>query len=91
MYIDNILADVTYSGLAPGLAGLYQVNATVPSGSGTGNVFLDISTADSYTTQVALPVTTASDAVAAQAADKDAPHRRRSIETACIDHKSVLI
>jgi uncharacterized protein (TIGR03437 family) len=77
VYIGNVEATVAYSGLAPGLAGLYQVNATVPSGAGTGNVFLDISTSDSYTTQVALPVAVASDAVAGQkAADKDAPHRR---------------
>ena len=78
VYIGNVLADVPYAGLAPGLAGLYQVNATVPAGAGSGNVFLDISTPDSYTTQVALPVAaSASDAVDGQkAADKDAPHRR---------------
>ena len=27
---------VTYSGLAPGFAGLYQVNAQVPAGAPTG-------------------------------------------------------
>ncbi|MFM2124139.1 MAG: hypothetical protein RL328_590 [Acidobacteriota bacterium] len=78
VYIGNVAADVTYSGLAPGLAGLYQVNATVPSGTGSGNVYLDISTADSYTSQVALPVaSSASDAVEGlKAIDKDPPHRR---------------
>jgi adhesin/invasin len=29
-------ATVTFSGLAPGFADLYQVNATVPNGIGTG-------------------------------------------------------
>lgn len=78
-YIGNVAADVTYAGLAPGLAGLYQVNATVPTGAGSGNVFLDISTADSYTTQVALPVASAaaSDAVAGEKpASKEPAHRR---------------
>ncbi len=30
--IGNVPAQVTYSGLAPSFAGLYQVNALVPSG-----------------------------------------------------------
>lgn len=78
VYIGNVLADVAYAGLAPGLAGLYQVNATVPTGAGSGNVFLDISTGDSYTSQVALPVTTAaSEAVNTQKVeDKGSSHRR---------------
>lgn len=79
VYIGNVAADVAYAGLAPGLAGLYQVNATVPSGAGSGNVFLDVATADSYTTQVALPVaaSASSDAVAGQKPDsKQATHRR---------------
>jgi uncharacterized protein (TIGR03437 family) len=35
--IGNVQAQVTYSGLAPGLAGLYQVNAVVPAGAVSGN------------------------------------------------------
>ena len=36
VYIDNVKATVLYSGLAPGLAGLYQLNVTIPSGVTTG-------------------------------------------------------
>jgi uncharacterized protein (TIGR03437 family) len=35
--IGNIAAQVTFSGLAPGFAGLYQVNAQVPAGVLSGN------------------------------------------------------
>jgi uncharacterized protein (TIGR03437 family) len=35
--IGNIAAQVTFSGLAPGFTGLYQVNAQVPAGVPTGN------------------------------------------------------
>lgn len=58
-FVDNLAADVSYAGLAPLLSGLYQVNLKVPDNAATGNVFLDISTTDSYTSQVALPVGTA--------------------------------
>jgi uncharacterized protein (TIGR03437 family) len=36
--IGNIAAQVTFSGLAPGFAGLYQVNAQVPAGVPAGNL-----------------------------------------------------
>ncbi len=79
VYIGNVLADVAYAGLAPGLAGLYQVNATVPTGAGSGNVFLDVNTSDAITSQVALPVAPAasSDAVpGAKPESKEPAHRR---------------
>jgi uncharacterized protein (TIGR03437 family) len=34
--MDGIEAKVTYSGLAPGFPGVYQVNAIVPDGVGAG-------------------------------------------------------
>jgi len=40
--IDNQPALVPYAGLAPGLAGLYQLNVTIPSGVNTGNVDVEI-------------------------------------------------
>ena len=43
--IGGVFATVTYSGLAPGFAGLYQVNVIVPAGLSTGNLPLMISTA----------------------------------------------
>jgi uncharacterized protein (TIGR03437 family) len=71
--VDNLTAEVAYAGLAPGLAGLYQVNLTVPTNSSAGNVFLNIETPDAITSQVALPV-----GVAALAADSPAP--RKAVE-----------
>ena len=37
LYVGGVLADVSYIGLSPGSAGLYQVNFTVPSGLAPGN------------------------------------------------------
>jgi uncharacterized protein (TIGR03437 family) len=42
-------ASVTYAGLAPGLAGLYQLNVTVPSDVGPGDVYVEVVT---YTADV---------------------------------------
>jgi uncharacterized protein (TIGR03437 family) len=36
IYIDGFQAKVLYAGLTPGLAGLYQINMTIPSGVTTG-------------------------------------------------------
>lgn len=57
-------ATVVFAGLAPTLAGLYQVNVTIPSTTTAGDNFLDISVSDpnspnheeSYTQQVLIPV-----------------------------------
>ncbi len=56
VYVDGVAATVTYAGLAPGLGGLYQVNATIPSGVSTGAVTLEISAADSDNFQATIPV-----------------------------------
>jgi uncharacterized protein (TIGR03437 family) len=55
-FVDNLPAQVTFAGLAPGLAGLYQVNVRIPDGASTGDVFLDISTPDAYTSQATINV-----------------------------------
>jgi uncharacterized protein (TIGR03437 family) len=47
---------VTYAGLAPGLAGLYQINVQLPSTIASGDNYIEIQTADSYSTQAKMPV-----------------------------------
>lgn len=51
-------APVAFSGLAPGFAGLYQINFTVPSGLVSGNATLEIIGQDSDTFQALLPLST---------------------------------
>ena len=61
-YVNNTLAKVGFAGLAPGFIGLYQMNLTLPSALTTGDVYLDISGPDSYTSQAKLPIGTGSTA-----------------------------
>lgn len=56
VYIDGQTATVGYSGLAPGLAGLYQLNVVVPAAAGSGDVYLDVESNDAYTSQVTIRV-----------------------------------
>jgi uncharacterized protein (TIGR03437 family) len=50
-------ATVGFSGLAPGFAGLYQINCTIPSGLVAGNAWLEIVGPDSDSFAGLLPVT----------------------------------
>ena len=47
-YIGGTEATVSYAGLAPQLAGLYQINLTVPAGVTAGDNNLDIAGPDTY-------------------------------------------
>lgn len=49
-------AAVTFSGLAPGYAGLYQINLTIPSGLVAGDATIEVSAEDSVTIQALLPL-----------------------------------
>jgi uncharacterized protein (TIGR03437 family) len=66
-YIGGVKATVTYAGLAPQLAGLYQINLTVPSGVTAGDNDLDIAGSDGYSSEclIAIGGVTASPAPAA--------------------------
>ncbi len=55
-YVGGTQATVTYAGLAPLLAGLYQVNVTIPSGLTPGDNDLDLAGPDSYTSEVLIPI-----------------------------------
>jgi uncharacterized protein (TIGR03437 family) len=57
-YVDTVKATVTFAGLAPQLAGLYQVNLTIPSGVTAGDVAIDISGPDAYSSEAAISVAT---------------------------------
>jgi len=54
--VSGISATVGYTGLAPQLAGLYQINFTIPTGVSNGDNFLDILGPDSYAAQALIPV-----------------------------------
>jgi uncharacterized protein (TIGR03437 family) len=52
----HLQAKVLFSGLAPGFAGLYQMNFTIPSGLDSGDAALEIIGPDSGTIESLLPI-----------------------------------
>jgi uncharacterized protein (TIGR03437 family) len=76
VYIGGLQATVSYSGLAPGLAGLYQVNFAVPTGVTAGDNTLEIVGPDSDAAEALIPVGTALAASAASPAPQPAALRR---------------
>lgn len=50
-------ANVPYAGLAPQLAGLYQINVQIPTGLTAGDVPITIAGPDSYTSEATIAVT----------------------------------
>jgi uncharacterized protein (TIGR03437 family) len=78
-------ATVLYAGLAPGLAGLYQINLTVPSGVSAGDNSLDIEGPDSYATEALISVgsaQTSSASSAPQAAVRKLPKSTPTVRRA---------
>jgi uncharacterized protein (TIGR03437 family) len=54
--IGGVAATVGYAGLAPGFAGLYQLNITVPTGLTAGDNYLDIQGPDSFSSEALIPI-----------------------------------
>lgn len=67
-------AKVDFAGLAPGLRGLYEIRFTVPTNSRNGDLYLNVSTLDAYTSQAQIPVAAAGRDTLREAAS--APLRR---------------
>jgi uncharacterized protein (TIGR03437 family) len=55
VYIGGVAATASYTGLAPRLVGLYQINVKVPTGVAAGDASVDVAGPDFYTTQAVLP------------------------------------
>ena len=55
---------LAYQGLAPGLAGLYQINFQIPAATPAGNNSLGITGPDSYTNEALIPISSGSTAAA---------------------------
>jgi uncharacterized protein (TIGR03437 family) len=60
--IGGTAATVIYAGLAPQLAGLYQINLTIPTGLTAGDQNLDIAGPDAYTTECLIAIGSGSSA-----------------------------
>jgi uncharacterized protein (TIGR03437 family) len=56
IFVDGQQAQVSFKGLAPGFVALYQVNFVVPDGVSSGQVYVDVSTPDAYTSEAKLYV-----------------------------------
>jgi len=72
------MVNITYAGLAPGFAGLYQVNFTLPtSGLANGDVGINFNTLEAETEMATINVSGFSQAAARTAPGSRAPRLRR--------------
>jgi uncharacterized protein (TIGR03437 family) len=56
VYVGEQQENILFDGLTPGLAGLFQLNTSIVSGTPSGTPFSDISTPDAYTSEATLAV-----------------------------------
>ncbi|HUK15988.1 MAG TPA: hypothetical protein VLW65_06215 [Bryobacteraceae bacterium] len=88
-FIDGQTATVSYAGLVPYSAGLYQLNLTVPTGLASGTYTVDISGPDSYTSEATIPVGTTSTTSSQSAQTAPAVKPRFAKRKSGITHGSV--
>jgi uncharacterized protein (TIGR03437 family) len=69
----SVAGNITYAGLAPSLAGLYQINVQVPTGLGAGdNVYVELVTDYADVNQIQIPYGTSSGAASVQSSVRSA-------------------
>jgi len=56
--VDGQQAAVSFAGLSPTLIGVYAMTVTIPTDTAPGDVYLDISLPDSYTTEAQISIGT---------------------------------
>jgi uncharacterized protein (TIGR03437 family) len=56
VYVAGTQENIQFDGLTPGLAGLYQLNTMILSGTQPGTGFADVATPDAYTSEATLAV-----------------------------------
>jgi uncharacterized protein (TIGR03437 family) len=64
VYVSGKQETLQFNGLTPGLAGLYQLNAQIVSGTVSGAGFADVATPDAYTSEAVLSVQGSASAMA---------------------------
>lgn len=78
VFVGGQQENIQFDGLTPGLAGLYQLNTVITSGTPSGPVFADISTPDAYTSEATLAVSGSASAAMRLKAKKAATAKVRS-------------
>ena len=56
VYVGGQTENIQFNGLTPGLADLFQVNATLVSGTPSGSDYSDVATPDAYTSEATIDV-----------------------------------
>jgi len=83
--VGGVAATVGFAGLAPELAGLYQVNVTIPSTLTSGVYTLDLSGPDSYNSQALIAIGTAAAADRQPAASaRKRPRAEPAVKPPCM-------
>lgn len=74
--ISGTTADIAFQGLAPGFAGLYQVNIQIPTGLTAGDNSLDIGGPDSYASEAFISIANPASSAAPAARVRKRMHKR---------------